>query len=364
MSGEATPTAVVAGWIGSTNLGDELLALALAARLRSRGIEPLAVSTDTVGTRRELGLEAVGHRRLREGWSAVRNASVLFLGGGGLLQDSTSHLNVPYHLARPWLAGRLGVPFAGVGLGAGPLRTAASRSLVRRVLRQAVAIAVRDGDSAALLRSLGLDVTEAADLALSLPVPEVPVTDHVIVCLRPPVHGGFRPTASRTHEHPGEWVGAAADALDTLARRTDLAPRFLAMQTDRDRAVHDQVGRLMETEPDHIDADVHTVLRHLASARLVVGMRYHAGIGALLGARPAVMLGYSPKVDSLVGEVGRGFVGLGATAGDLTRMADAAEAALAGADAVADARARLQERERHNDDVIDRALAAAGPGAP
>lgn len=120
----------------------------------------------------------------------------------------------------------------------------------------------------------------------------------------------------------------------------------------------------METEPDHIDADVHTVLRHLASARLVVGMRYHAGIGALLGARPAVMLGYSPKVDSLVGEVGRGFVGLGATAGDLTRMADAAEAALAGADAVADARARLQERERHNDDVIDRALAAAGPGAP
>jgi hypothetical protein len=90
-------------------------------------------------------------------------------------------------------------------------------------------------------------------------------------------------------------------------------------------------------------------------------MRYHAGIAALLGRRPAVLLTYDPKVRALAGDVGAGFVAVASDRLDPAGMAAAAERACAEAgDGVLDgALARLRSRGVANGRALDRLLELA-----
>lgn len=358
MPSVAAPTAVVSGWAGSTNLGDELLGLALVRKLDARGVRPLVVSTSPDVTAGRLGTDVLAHGNWPAVWRAIRAANGLIFGGGSLIQDVTSHLNLPYHLARPRLAALAGTPFSSVGLGAGPVRTGIARSLTRRVLSRARQVGVRDAGSADLLRSFGVErVVVGADLALSLPTPTGTTSDRIVVSLRPPVPGGLVPVASRTHSAGEPWLAAAAAALDEAAGATGLGVHFVPMQTDRDDAVHRQVAERMHTAATHATPTLDSVLDDLASGQVVVAMRYHGAIGALMGSRPAVLLGYAPKVDSLAEEVGSGFALLDSDPGGLRGIPAALAGVLGTDEQVADGLARLRERERRNDDVLDDLLA-------
>ena len=353
----------MAAWAGSTNLGDELVLAALLEKLRRRGVAPRVLSIDPAATQAVHGVAASTTRALPDP-RRPRGAGVL-LGGGGLLQDETSPLNLPFHLGRARLATAGGRPLAGIGLGAGPL-TGAAGVLVRRTLSRAVAVSVRDAGSQALLRSLGVTSTLAADLAVSLPVPGEPATPaagRLGVALRPwkgtrsivPVSRRRRSGATT----PPWFLPSMAAALDAVVGRTGLRAHFVAFQSDRDDAVHRGVAARMRTEATFASPDLVGVLAEVASCEAVVAMRYHAGIAALLGGRPAVLLGYSPKVSSLAAEVPDGMAGLRWGPGAPPAVADALVPLLGAGEAVLEARERLRARERANDDVLDRLLEAA-----
>jgi polysaccharide pyruvyl transferase CsaB len=354
------PVAVISGWAGSTNLGDELLGLALVRKVRACGVDPLVVSIDPDLTRTRFAVDAIDHRRWPAIVGAIGRADALITGGGSIIHDVTSKLNLPYHLARPRLAAALRTPFSAVGLGIGPLTTGAARWMTRRVLGRARTVGVRDEASADLLRELGVErVAVGADLALALPIPQVPVTpDRMVVSLRPPIPGGLLPVASRANRADEEWVEAMAAALDRAAELTGLAVRFVPMQTDRDDAVHRQVAARMRSPVTHAGPTLGTILDELAACRVVVSMRYHGAIGALMGARPAVLLEYTPKVGALAAEVGEGFGVLGCEAGDLAAVPETVEAVLGRGGTVAEARGRLRDRERVNDRIIHELLEA------
>jgi polysaccharide pyruvyl transferase CsaB len=356
----STSSAIVSGWAGSTNLGDELLGLALARKLTDRGVAPIVISTNPALTTSRLGVEAIAHSNWPAVAKSIRRADSLIMGGGGLIQDATSQLNLPYHLARPRLAGLVGTPFSAIGLGAGPVTSRAAKWMTRRVLNRARQVGVRDEGSAELLRSLGIDTpVVAADLALSLPLPAPGARDRIIVALRPPVPGGMRPVASRTHELDDAWVGAAAQALDRAASQTGLAVHFVPMQTDRDDAVHRQVADRMTSVVTHARPTIDTVLDELASGRVVVAMRYHGAIGALMGATPAVLVGYAPKVNSLAAEVGTGFQLVADGLDGIGDVAGAVGTVLEAGDDVAAGRDRLRNREQLNDRILDDLLEAS-----
>ena len=351
------PPVVVAGWIGSTNLGDELIASVLIRRLQDRGYAPVAPSLDPEHTRQAFGIEAIPHRSLLANRRAIRGAKALIFGGGSLIQDMTSQLNLPYHLSRPWYASRAKVGFGAVGLDAGPLASKWGRRLARRVLARASVVGVRNVESADLLRSIGVDrVVKTADLALACEVRDTPLSDRIAVCLRPPVNGGIRPVDGRAEIQDAEWIQRAARALDQLSGSTGLDIHFVAMQTDRDRVVHEAVHAVMKSEATHADPTLETVLETIAATRLVVAMRYHGGVAAVIGGRPAVMLGYASKVDSLVRQVGKGFVGLGADQDALDSIPDAAISVMGRSEEVVESRYRLQMIEARNEDVLDQVV--------
>jgi hypothetical protein len=159
---------------------------------------------------------------------------------------------------------------------------------------------------------------------------------------------------------PPWFVASAAIALDAMAARTGLAVHFVALQRDRDDVLHREVAGRMRASATTAVPTVHTVVDELAACEVVIAMRYHAGIAALLGGRPAVLVGYSPKVAALAADVPGGMAGTSWDAQSLASLPATLDLVLAGGEAVVEGRERLREREGRNDDVLDRLL--DGPG--
>ena len=349
---------LVAAWVGSTNLGDELVFTGLRAKLTARGATVSAVSVDPPATAAAHGVQALDHRDLVGLINTVGDADAVVFGGGGLLQDETSPLNLPYHLSRLAVARRRATPFAAVGVGAGRLDTRLGRTLVRRGLRGAVGVTARDAESVRLLEAVGLrGVQLAADLAVGLPTPEAAALDRLVVCLRPWSAGRKRlPAGLRGDATPDALVDAAARALDEAADVTGLPVHFVALQSDRDDALHRRVADRMAAAATTAAPGVGDVLAEIARSRVVVAMRYHGGIGALLAARPCVLIGYAPKVDALARELGAGGALLDWSPAGIAGLPKAVEAVIGHQDAVAAGRQRLRRRDAANDAVLDRLL--------
>lgn len=328
----------------------------LLRQLAALGVAPVVVSVDPAATTAVHGVPAVPPAGLA---GALRSAGGLVLGGGGLLQDQTSAYNLPYHLSRVWAARALRRPVVGVGLGAGRLDSALGRVLVHRSLT-AVPLAVRDASSADLLAGLGLPrPVVAADLALGLPPVDRPAADVLAVCLRPwsAARSALVPASLRartTVDAPRPLVEGWAAALDDVSSATGLCVRFVALQADRDGPLHAAVAAAMRTPAELAEPDLAGLLPALADARAVVSMRYHGGVGAVLAGRPAVLVGYAPKVAALAGELGAGAALLPWSADGPGDLRAPVQRVLDRAGDVAAARERLGERVVLNGEVLAR----------
>lgn len=356
---------LVAAWVGSTNLGDELVFRGLCRRLATLGTGVTAVSLAPVATRAAHGVAAIDHRDVAGLVRATRRADAVVLGGGGLVQDSTSAFNLPYHLSR-LVPARLGAtPLAVVGIGAGPLRGRLGRGLAGAALGAARVATTRDLASAELLRGLGVSPVEvSADLALSLPVPEVAVEDRLVACLRPWTErrGGLPVALRRPGDDVAPWfVAAMAEALDAAARATGLAVRLVAFQADRDGPLHDRVAERLSVPVTTVRPGLDDVVGEVARGRVVVAMRYHALVSAVLGGRPALALSYDPKVGSLATDVGPAVMATGCDRAAAGGLAPAVVELVTGThaveDAVGQARDRLRLREQANGVALERLLA-------
>ena len=291
---------VVAGWVGSNNIGDELIHRSMLRELKTLGLEPRSVSQDPAAS--EATHDVVAFRSIRL-WSELGQADGFVFGGGALIQQDSSLLNIAFHFQRLRLAHMRSVPAVGAGLGIGSLRTPTARRAVRSALRKLRRIAVRDHDSQETLRRLGVGGVEVGcDLVFAMDTPDVAAEDVVAVGLRPPLAGGIVPPSLRHPSHSDEWLTEMANALDRAAAGTGLTIRFIAMDRERDHGVHLAVAERMNSSAETLRPGIDEVIGEFAKAQVTIGMRYHAAVVSLVAGRPAVGLDYAQKVSSLASE--------------------------------------------------------------
>lgn len=333
---------LVAAWVGSSNLGDELIFEVTRRRLvdRGLGVATLPRSKDPVRVAR-----------------AVDRADAVLFGGGGLLQDQTSIWNLPYHLRSVWLARLRRTPYAGYALGAAGISTRVGRMLVSRSLRSYRALRVRDHASARLLAALGIaDARVTADPVFSIHVDPTPPRDRVAISLRPtPARSRLLPVSARSAGGivDNAWIATMAGTLDELCDRTGLRPYFVALQPDRDHPVHQAVAERMRHPVEFARPTLLNVAEHIASARLAVAMRYHAGVLAAVAGRPSVLIGYAPKTVELAADLAPGAAAVRNVLSDLTAIPRLGESLVGRGDAIEEALARLRDRESGNEQVLD-----------
>jgi polysaccharide pyruvyl transferase WcaK-like protein len=129
-----------------------------------------------------------------------------------------------------------------------------------------------------------------------------------VVSLRPRFpRGGLLPGRLRQRQpDQGDFAAAAAAQLDRLAGATGLRVAFLSMEPGRDDPLHREIAERLRAPVTWLRPGPYELLTAVAGARLVVASRFHAGVSAVATGRPAVLLGYAPKVRALATDVGRG----------------------------------------------------------
>ena len=292
----------LSGYYGFANAGDEAVLAGLVQALRARrpgdDLSLTALSINPEDTRRAHGIEAAHRYKTRELLPALRSTDLLLSGGGSLLQDVTSAHGIFYYLGVVRLAQMLGKKTMFIAQGIGPLVRPRSRRLVAAVANRLDAVTVRDADSAALLRTLGVRK------------PPIEVTADPALLLAPahayePLKGGSFGVALRP------WQGHDALALQVAeACRQPLAEcraLLFAMQPETDKLPMEQFGQKWRQVNRVVDSPsgLASLLPNLGCCQMVVGMRLHALILAAACGVPSVALSYDPKVAAFMAQAGQ-----------------------------------------------------------
>lgn len=292
---------LVCGYYGFGNLGDEAVLAGLLHGLRQAGYTGgvVAMSAAPALTECEHGVAAVLRTHLPAVWRALRRARVFVLGGGSLLQDTTSARSIVYYLGVHTLARRAGCRIAWIGQGIGPLQRGWARRWTAHAARQAAIVVVRDPLSEQLLHQLGVpQVQLGADLSFLLPEADTARGWQILQQLG--VEQGEMVVAFA----PRQWTGGQTSLVEPLRQIARYVQKawgaqvlLLPMQPSHDRVLVEEIaaglsGAIVLSEP----LRVREVQAVLSCCGLVVGMRLHALILSAASGVPALALSYDPKV--------------------------------------------------------------------
>ena len=138
---------LLCGYYGEHNLGDDALLEVLNKQLPAEW-QPLITAYDKAAVQTIVpNGKVVNRRSLKTVLKSIKYVQVVVLGGGSLLQDSTSFRSLVYYVVLILVARIKHKPVLLWGQGLGPLRYAWSRYLVGRVLNSAKSITWRDSAS-------------------------------------------------------------------------------------------------------------------------------------------------------------------------------------------------------------------------
>jgi polysaccharide pyruvyl transferase CsaB len=290
---------LLCGYYGEHNLGDDALLEVLLSQLPA-GCQATVTAHDAALVRERFGVETVPRRSLALVLKALRRCDALVLGGGSLLQDSTSFRSLLYYAALIAAARLEGKPVLLWGQGLGPLRRRRSRLLVGRLLGLATALSWRDPESAALAKRLGREGPVGSDPVWALPAQQWRGSGGpLVLCFRP------------TRQLQGPAWKPYLEALDQLAASHDREVIWLPFHANQDRGLLEQLRR-DQLLPAGLAARSREVLAErpreamavCSGASLVLAMRLHGLILAALSGAPCAALSYDPKVAAAAADLG------------------------------------------------------------
>ncbi len=300
---------LLSGYYGFGNTGDEaILASTVKALRKARPeLELMVLSEHPEETGSTYGVRAFHRMNPAQVLKAVNLADLVVFGGGSLLQDLTSLRSLIYYLSIIRVSHLVGKPVVVYANGIGPISSKIGRVLTRHTLSRVKAITVRDVESKAELRKLGvpLEVQVTADPAFLLD----PSSDHVAESILKE-HGvdsskGIVWIALRHTNTPPWYLQQVVDLVGWL-RQESLEPCFLAMQ-QRDLGVAQILNRELVSSGQEPMGTVSGIspedaLSILEKGEYCLGMRLHT---LILSARVQVPF-MGVEIDPKIGAFCRG----------------------------------------------------------
>ncbi len=296
-------TAVISGYYGYHNLGDDAILLSIRRRLAalSDDVELVALSNAPDSTLEEYDVKAVQRFQPMQVRKAIKNADLLISGGGSLLQDRTSTRSLMYYLTVIRMALHYKKPVMLYANGIGPVSKSKNRRRVQAVVSKADCITLRDTDSLQELEQMGVGsdaMTVTADPVFTLNGIAPDAAREILTAAEIPTD---RPILAVSMRQSGK----IAQAVPELARFCDEAAKthtvlFILMQTPADSAVTEAIRSRMSA-PSYVletPGKPETMMGVIGLCNLVFSMRLHTVIFAAKQRVPVMGLVYDPKVAS------------------------------------------------------------------
>lgn len=292
-SNSGRPRILICGYYGEHNLGDDALLSVLLNQLDDRW-EPVITARDRQAVESLApGIKTVDRRSLATVLKAVRQVDALILGGGSLLQDSTSTRSLIYYILLIWCAKSLQKPVLLWGQGLGPLKRRFSRLLVRTSLKTISSVTWRDPSSMNQAMEWKLDVPMkiGPDPVWAHSAPAWTSGQSLILCWRP------TPLLNISGWH------RLVNSLSRFSEMHDLNVIWLAFHGHQDASLYQSLleenivpNALEQRSTVHIAESIPQVQKLFSESRMVIAMRLHALILAAVGGVPTSALSYDPKV--------------------------------------------------------------------
>ena len=296
-------SAVISGYYGYNNLGDDAILLSIRRRLSelSEDVELTALSNSPGNTRAEYGVNAVQRFNLLQVRKAIKHADLLISGGGSLLQDRTSTRSILYYLFVIRTAVHYQKPVMLYANGIGPVTKPKNRRRVRDVVSLVDRITLRDGDSLNELENMGVrheHMTVTADPVFTLEGITPDTARERLTAVGIPLERPILAVSMRQSGHIRDSVGELARFCDEAAKTHTIL--FIVMQTPDDGAVTEEIRRKMTAQSYTFASpgEPETMMGVIGLCDAVFSMRLHTVIFAAKQRVPVMGLVYDPKVQS------------------------------------------------------------------
>jgi polysaccharide pyruvyl transferase CsaB len=319
---------VIAGYYGYRNAGDEAILSGVLAELRALDLDLqfTVISGDPDHTARLHEVHAIGWKDFKSMIEEAKEASLVIVGGGGLIQDywgvdKTSFLTRRQgglsEFGSPILLAKLfDVPSMFYAIGVGPLKTDDGRDCARTLFELADATTVRDEKSRKLIEELGVDAMElpiVLDPAIFTPKVDLPddFFEKIKDFPRPQIAVSLRYWGIGVE--PAGWQPKISQTLDQVLETLGGTMLFMPFHVsdyvlENDRDVCEQIQGDMrhkdQTEVLLLDLDPLERFAALSQFDFIFGMRLHALVAGLKAGLPCVGIAYDPKVRAFMDQMG------------------------------------------------------------
>jgi polysaccharide pyruvyl transferase CsaB len=315
--------ALMVGYYGERNLGDELMLHCLRQWLEPQGVDLTILAENPAEIQRLHRLPALCNVPLLGEWSIydswlrgsgwklaahLRNFDMVIAGGGDCIRDDRGNRPFLYSVEKFVIASLMGKQICLLNVGLGRLRRGYANRVLGWILRRSVKTIVRDQRSVEVCRALGVTNVHYAPDVVSLLPRQLGIDtarpagalrqSYLLVCLRDASndYGRYAMTENR--------LANFATTLDAVIARHNLRIRFLPFQdcpgSTNDNRIHEEVFHRMQRRDDAQILDWNDDFRALgevfAGARGVIAMRLHAAILAGAFQRPCVIMPYDQKL--------------------------------------------------------------------
>jgi len=309
-----TVRVVILGYYGFGNTGDEAVLGGILTALKhvsvKNGIELTitVLSADSEQTKERYKVDSADRGSFKAIFYSLRKSDVFILGGGSLLQDTTGRgLSVLYYAGLSIIAKMLGKKVIFYAQGIGPVKRTVNRFLVYLAASATDFLSVRDNGSMIELRRLGVlhkVIRLTCDPAFALREGKKSTLINSVIASLPlkPVIGVM------LRDWPGieDKKYLISDAIEDLAERINASIVLLPMQQAFDIKLCQSVAALIKRDCYVLEEtfEPEEMIALFGEFDLVIAMRLHALIFAAIAGVPMVGLGYDPKINAFLSQIG------------------------------------------------------------
>ena len=288
--------ALISGYYGQGNAGDEALLMSLLQMLPSK-IEPIVISAAPQKTQQKYNVKTCPRLNVFSLLAALKESDIFIWGGGSLIQDTTSLASPIYYLGLMKLAQMKGLKTIAWGQGIGPLHYKFTRWITKKTLAKCTAISVRDRKSAKLLSEWDIHHSIAPDPVWALRSKDI---SDFIQTSQPIVAINLRNHPSLTIKK----LKTLTNALVDFQKITNTYILLVPFQASQDFTIAHHISKKLSKSHEIIQIDDPQRMKGLfKNTNMTIGMRLHCLIMAASERSRCFALSYDPKVKYLMEEI-------------------------------------------------------------
>ncbi len=307
---------VISGYYGANNAGDEAMIDAMLEAFTQLGesVECVVISSNPANTMRKHNVRAISRFDIKAIVKAFWQADLLVSGGGSLLQNVTSGRSLYYYLGILFLANICHLPVMIYAQGIGPVHGWLPRKLMKWFGNRTRLITVRDKGSLSELQRMEVNkppIYVTADPVLAINQASLERGREILrqagADLEKPLVGIY----AREWCNWEKYKQILAQVADKIATELQVQIVFVPMQVPEDYLAAEKIATYMHTKPILLDRENSTaeLLSITGNLEMLIAIRLHALIFAVVMGIPMIGVSYDPKVDSFLESIGEDTAG-------------------------------------------------------